>query len=117
MYAKTNPRAGRLTPRQKRIFAIAAVLVVAVFAGLAAWGVVHHDSYGPSARGCVNVTVPSTTGGYTLHYCGAKARSFCQASFRSQDQISLRARPQCVLAGLGPPGSAGASAGTVTTAP
>ncbi len=110
MYAKTNPTAGRLTPRQKRIFAIAAMLVVAVFGGLAAWGVVHHDSYGPSAHGCVTVTVPSTTGGATLHYCGAHARAFCQASFRSQDQISLLARPQCVLAGLGPPASAGATA-------
>jgi hypothetical protein len=102
MYAKTNLTAGRLTPRQKRIFAIAAVLVVAVFGALAGWGVVAHDSYGASGHGCVNVTVPSSTGGSTLHYCGSQARSFCQASFRSQDQVSLRARPQCVLAGLGP---------------
>ena len=102
MYAKTNPQAGRLTPRQKRIFAIAAVLVLAVFGGLTAWGVVAHDSYGGSANGCVNVTVPSSTGGSTLHYCGSQARSFCQTSFRSQDQVSLRARPQCVLAGLAP---------------
>jgi len=102
MYAKTNLTAGRLAPRQKRIFAIAAVLVVAVFAGLAVWGVTAHDSYGASGHGCVNVTVPSSTGGSTLHYCGAQARSFCQASFRSEDQVSLRARPQCVLAGLGP---------------
>jgi hypothetical protein len=55
------------------------------------------------------VTVPSSTGGATLHYCGDAARSFCQTSFRKQDQISLQARPQCVLAGLGP--SAGASPG------
>ena len=102
MYAKTNPRAVRLTPRQKRILAIAAALVVVVFGGLIAWGVVAHDSYGPSANGCVNVTIPNSTGGATLHYCGPQARSFCQASFRSQDQVSLRARPQCVLAGLGP---------------
>ena len=102
MYAKTNPRAVRLTPRQKRILAIAAALVVVVFGGLIAWGVVAHDSYGPSANGCVNVTIPNSTGGATLHYCGSQARSFCQASFRSQDQVSLRARPQCVLAGLGP---------------
>ena len=102
MYAKTNPRAVRLTPRQKRVLAIAAMLVVVVFGGLTAWGVVAHDSYGPSAHGCVNVTVPNSTGGATLHYCGSQARSFCQASFRSQDQVSLRARPQCVLAGLGP---------------
>jgi hypothetical protein len=102
MYAKTNPQAGRLTPRQKRIFAIAAVVVVLVFGGLIAWGVVAHDRYGASANGCVNVILPNTTGGSTLHYCGSKARSFCQTSFQSQDPVSLRARPQCVLAGLAP---------------
>jgi hypothetical protein len=102
MYAKTNLTAGRLTARQKRIFAIAALCVVAVFGGLAAWGAMAHDSYGASGHGCVNVTVPSSMGGSILHYCGSQAQSFCQVSFRSQDQISLRARPQCVLAGLGP---------------
>jgi len=85
MYAKTNPSAGRLSPRQKRIFAITAVLVVVLFGGLAAWGATAHDSYGTSG-----------------HYCGSQARTFCQASFRSTDQVSLRARPQCVLAGLSP---------------
>jgi hypothetical protein len=102
MYAKTNPRAVRLAPRQKRVLAIVAVLVVVVFGGLTAWGVVAHDSYSSSGHGCVSVTVPNSTGGATLHYCGSQARSFCQASFRSQDQVSMRARPQCVLAGLGP---------------
>ena len=102
MYAKTNPRAGHLTPRQKRIFAIAAVLVIVVFGGLTAWGMVAHDSYGASGHGCVNVTVPNSTGGATLHYCGSQARSFCQASFRSRDEISRRARPECAQAGLSP---------------
>jgi hypothetical protein len=102
MYAKTNPRAGRLTPRQKRIFAITAVMVLVLFGGLTAWGLLAHDTYGTSGNGCVNVTVPNTTGGSIVHYCGAQARSFCQTSFRSQDQVSLRARPQCVLAGLAP---------------
>jgi hypothetical protein len=109
MYAKTNPGAGRLSPRQKRAFAIIGVLVVLIIAGLGAWAALASDSYSSSGHGCVNVTVPSSTGGATLHYCGSQARSFCQASFRSQDQISLRARPQCVLAGL-VPASAGASA-------
>ena len=100
MYAKTNPRAGRLSQRQKRIFAITAVVVVVLFGGLAAWGATAHDSYGASGHGCVNVTVPNSTGGAVLHYCGSRAQSFCQASFRSRDQVSLLARPQCVLAGL-----------------
>jgi len=105
MYAKTNPGAGRLPPRQKRVFAVVGVLVILALGGLALWGALGSDSYSSSGHGCVNVTVPSSTGGATLHYCGAQARSFCQRSFRSQDQISLRARPQCVLAGLGPSAS------------
>jgi hypothetical protein len=112
MYAKTNPSAGHLSPRQKRVFAIVGVLVVLILGGLAAWGALAPDRYGASGHGCVNVTVPSSTGGATLHYCGSQARSFCQASFRSQDQIALRARPQCVLAGLAP-----ASANPVSASP
>ena len=76
--------------------------MVALFGGLAAWGATAHDSYGTSGHGCVSVTVPNSTGGAVLHYCGSQARTFCQASFRSRDQVSLRARPQCVLAGLSP---------------
>ncbi len=106
MYAKTNPGTGRLSSRQKRVFAVVGVLVVAVIAGLAAWAALASDRYSSSGHGCVNVTVPSSTGGATLHYCGDAARSFCQTSFRSRDEISLRARPQCVLAGLGPSASA-----------
>jgi hypothetical protein len=111
MYAKTNPSAGSLSPRQKRVFAIVGVLVVLVLAGLGIWGALASDNYSSSGHGCVNVTVPSSTGGATLHYCGSAARSFCQASFRSQDQISLRARPQCVLAGLAPASGASDSPG------
>ena len=105
MYAKTNPGSGRLTPKQKRVFGIVGVLIIVVIGGLAAWAGLTADRYSSSRNGCVNVTVPSSTGGATLHYCGAAARSFCQASFRSHDQISLRARPQCTLAGLGPSAS------------
>jgi hypothetical protein len=109
MYAKTNPSAGRLSPRQKRVFAVVGVLVILVLGGLGLWGALAPDTYSGSGHGCVNLTVPSSTGGATLHYCGSAARSFCQKSFRAQDQISLRARPQCVLAGLAPSASAPAS--------
>ena len=102
MYSKANPGTGQLTARQKRVFAIAAGVVVLLLGGLGIWGAVAHDSYTGSGHGCVNLTVPSSTGGSTLHYCGSAARSFCRQAYRSQDPISLRARPQCVLAGLGP---------------
>ena len=109
MYSKTNPGAGRLSSRQKRVFAVIGVLVVLGLGGLGLWGALASDSYSSSGHGCVNVTVASSTGGTTLHYCGAAARSFCQTSFRSQDKISLQARPQCVLAGLAPSASASAT--------
>ena len=111
MYAKTNPQAGRLTPRQKRIFAIAAVVVIVVFGGLTAWGLVAHDSYGGSANGCVNVTVPNSTGGSTLHYCGSQAKSFCQASFRSRTRSRCGPGRSACWPALGPSAdpSAGAS--------
>jgi hypothetical protein len=106
MYAKTRPTAGSLTPRQKRVFAIIGVLLIGVLGGLGLWGALSHDSYGASAKGCVNVTLPSSTGGSTLHYCGSQARAFCVTAFASAGQISQRARPQCVLAGLGPSSAA-----------
>jgi hypothetical protein len=102
MYAKTNLQAGRLTTRQKRIFVTVGVLVLLALGGLGVWAAVAPDTYAGSGNGCVNVTLPNSTGGATLHHCGKAARDFCQAAFRSTDQVSLRARPQCVLAGLGP---------------
>jgi hypothetical protein len=106
MYAKTRPTAGSLTPKQKRIFAITGIVVILLLGGLGVWGALAHDTYGASANGCVNVILPSSTGGSTLHYCGSQAKAFCQTAFQGTDQVSLRARPQCVLAGLGPPSSA-----------
>jgi hypothetical protein len=102
MYAKTNPRAGRLTRRQKRIFALVGVLILLALGGLGAWAAAAPDTYAGSGHGCVNVTVPNSTGGAILHHCGKSARDFCQVAFRAADPVSLRARPQCVLAGLGP---------------
>jgi hypothetical protein len=107
MYAKTRPTAGSpLTSRQKRVFAIIGVLLILVLGGLGLWGALAHDSYGASANGCVNVNLPSSTGGSTLHYCGSQARAFCVTAFASPGQISQRARPQCVLAGLRPSSAA-----------
>jgi len=106
MYSKTNPGGGSLTTRQKRVFAIISAAFVLLLCGFGVWGVLAHDNYGASAHGCVNVNIPNSTGGTTLHYCGSQARSFCETAFKSTDQISMRARPQCVLAGLEPSPSA-----------
>jgi hypothetical protein len=86
------------------VLAAAGITVVVGLGGLGAWAALSPDSYGPSANGCVNMTIPSSTGGATIHYCGEQARSFCRSEFAAAatDAIAVRARPQCRLAGLNP---------------
>jgi hypothetical protein len=104
MYGKTNLGAGTLSARRKRGLTIAAVVVVLCLAGLGVWAAVAPDTYAGSAPGCVNFTVPSSTGGATIHYCGARARTFCQSEFAAPrtDPIAERARPACRQAGIQP---------------
>jgi hypothetical protein len=108
MYSKTSLGADQLSggpqlsPRGKRVLFLVLGLTAAVAVGLGVWSAVGSDAYGSSANGCVNVTIASSTGGATLHYCGTGAKSFCRSAYAHSDRISLLARPQCVLAGLGP---------------
>ncbi|TVZ01014.1 hypothetical protein EAS64_32370 [Trebonia kvetii] len=106
MYSKTRlgtdqiEGALSLTPRAKRIVWLIVAIVVATCAAVGAWSAVSHDQYATSGNGCVSVTVPSSTGGGVLHYCGDQAKSFCRSAFAHADQVALAAQPQCVLAGL-----------------
>jgi hypothetical protein len=109
MYGKTRLGADqlsarRLPPRRKRALIGAGIAAVLALGGVGAWAAVSSDTYSGSGAGCVNVLVPSTTGGATLHYCGAQARSFCNGVFKAaaNDPIAVRARPQCRQAGLAP---------------
>ena len=106
MYSKTRLGSDQidgalsLTPRGKRIVYLIVAVVVAAGVAIGVWSAVSHDSYATSANGCVSVTVPSTTGGGTIHYCGSQAVTFCRSAFAGSDALSLAARPQCDLAGL-----------------
>jgi hypothetical protein len=86
------------------VLAIAGIAVVLCLGGVGAWAALAPDTYAGSANGCVNMTIPSSTGGATIHYCGAQAKSFCRSEFAAAatDPIAVRARPQCRLAGLNP---------------
>jgi hypothetical protein len=88
-----------LTPRGKRIVYLVVALLVAAGVAVGVWSGLSHDEYGPSANGCVNLTIASSTGGQPVHYCGTDAKSFCASAFTSSSRISLLARPQCILAG------------------
>lgn len=107
MYSKTSLGAEQLagpslSRRGKKILIAVGVAILALCAGLGVWSAVGHDTYGPSANGCVNFTVASATGGSLIHYCGADARSFCRSAYTHDDKISLLGRPQCEAAGLPP---------------
>jgi hypothetical protein len=106
MYSKTRLGSDQidgslsLTPRGKRIVYLIVAVVVAAGVAIGVWSAVSHDTYATSANGCVSVTVPSSTGGGTIHYCGTQAVTFCRGAFAGSDAVSLAAQPQCDLAGL-----------------
>jgi hypothetical protein len=106
MYSKTRLGSDQidgslsLSPRGRRIAYLVLAVVLAAGLGIGLWSAFSSDTYATSANGCVNVTVPSSTGGGTLHYCGDAAKAFCRGAFANSDQISLLARPQCDAAGL-----------------
>ncbi|MGE5133867.1 MAG: hypothetical protein ACM32E_13255 [Gemmatimonadota bacterium] len=105
-----NPLGESLTGRQKRIFAVVGVIVLTVVAGVGIWSASDSGSYGRSGHGCVNVTMPSTTGGGLMHGCGATAQAMCRRAAIHHDQLAALTRAQCRLAGLLPAAAATPSA-------
>jgi hypothetical protein len=105
----TVPRAQQTTGRDKRILAIAGIVLLLVLAGTGIWAAVKPGSYGSSRNGCVTVTLPSTTGGALIHQCGDGARAMCRRAFASTDRVAKLTRPQCRLAGLVPAPTANSS--------
>lgn len=93
-----------LAPRQKRIFVVVCAVLVVLGGGVGAWAATNSGRYGAATPGCVNVTVPSTTGGAILHECGAAARTLCRNAFSHHDRLSVISRGPCRTAGLGVPG-------------
>ena len=79
---------------------LGAVLLV-VLAGIGAWSLSDPGSHGRSRNGCINVTMPSSTGGGQIHACGGKARALCRDAFAHDDRLAMLTRVQCRKAGLG----------------
>jgi hypothetical protein len=100
-----NPHGESLTRRQKRVFAVVGVIVLAVVAGVGIWSASDPGSYGRSGNGCINVTMPSTTGAGLMHGCGAVARSMCRHAVTHHDQLARLTLAQCRIADLVPAAS------------
>lgn len=95
-----NPHGESLSGRQKRFLAVAGALLLVVIAGVSVWAARDPGSYGRSGNGCVNVTMPSTTGGGLMHACGADAQAMCRRARNGHDTLARLTRQQCRLAGL-----------------
>ncbi len=104
-----NPLGESLTRRQKQVFAVVGVIVLAVVAAVGIWSAGDSGSYGRSGNGCVNVTMPSTTGAGLMHGCGATAKAMCRRAATHHDQLARLTRVQCHLAGLLPAAAASPS--------
>ncbi len=101
-----------LNPREKRVVSIVGVVLLLVFGGVGIWAANDSGSYGRSRDGCVNVNMPSSTGGAIMHECGARARALCASAFTGHDKLARLTQPQCRLAGITP-----ASLATATATP
>jgi hypothetical protein len=104
MYRRTRqPPAQPLTRRDRVGIAVVGAVVLAGFAGVGIWAAVQPGGYGRSHDGCVTVSAASSTGGALLHECGPGAVKLCRNAFARDDKLARLTRPQCRLAGLGPP--------------
>lgn len=103
-----NPLGDSLTRRQRRGFAVVGAIALAIATVVGVWSASDQGSYGRSGNGCVNVTMPSTTGGGLMHGCGQTARAMCRRAVTRHDELAMLTRAQCRQAGL-LPASAGRS--------
>ncbi|HEY1918682.1 MAG TPA: hypothetical protein VGH27_24170 [Streptosporangiaceae bacterium] len=91
-----------VSPRVKRVLLSAGLVLAVVVVGTIVWSAFNPGGSGTSKNGCISVTLASSTGGSTIHQCGAAAKATCRNAFTHGDRISMLTRPQCRLAGLVP---------------
>lgn len=98
----TPPQARPVSPRARRVLLTAGLVLAVLVAGTIVWSAFDPGGSGTSKNGCISVTLASSTGGSTIHQCGAAAKATCRNAFTHGDRISLLTRPQCRLASLAP---------------
>jgi hypothetical protein len=82
------------TPLGHRERVVAWLTVAVLAAGAIAIPLAVHGAPAP-ARGCVNATIASTTGGAAIHACGDAARRMCAAA-----DLPATVQEPCRRAGL-----------------
>jgi hypothetical protein len=87
----------RLGRRGARLAMVLAAAVAIAIVGVVVVALV--QSPARSAPGCVDVLAASSTGGATLHTCGAEAAQWCRSAESHVDEIAREARARCRAAG------------------
>jgi hypothetical protein len=95
----SQPEREPLTRRERNgVLAVVATLLVAGGA-LGVWAA--GSSGGGNGTGhCVSVVVAGSTGGETLHHCGAGARAWCASEATATGEIADEVKAACRQAGL-----------------
>ena len=96
-WARQNTALRRLTRREMRalaagVVALSVTLIVVLVAALRA-------DAPSSSTGCVDVVAASTTGGATLHACGAAAAHWCRIEGGRRDAVARAVLARCRDAG------------------
>ena len=87
----TTKREGRL------LVVVVAVLVIALAAVVYAAAQSGSSAAGP---GCINVAATHSTGGATLHACGASAARWCRSASARHDALARGVQAECRRVGI-----------------
>ena len=87
----------RVSRRELRLLA-AVASVLALAAAVVLYAALHHAAH-HAAAGCVEITAASTTGGATLHACGADAARWCRSEAGHTDTVARAVLTACARAG------------------
>ena len=87
----------RVSRRELRLLA-AVASVLALAAAVVLYAALRHEAH-HAAAGCVEITAASTTGGATLHACGADAARWCRSEAGHTDTVARAVLTACARAG------------------
>jgi hypothetical protein len=91
-----NRLATPLSGRERRLLVAVAAVVVAVAIGVGVYAATdgaHHQA------GCIDVTVPASVGGATIHRCGTDAVRFCRMQGSSDAAIARACKREGLATG------------------
>ena|SRR5213593_2505966 len=97
-WARQNTALRRLGRRELRVL-VAGVIALSVVLVVVLIAAVRTDAPAPTA-GCVDVVAASTTGGATLHACGAEAAHWCRIEAARRDVVARTVLARCRAAGF-----------------